>query len=211
MLGPNPVNSLWRTFHNAIPSKAKPTQIHACGKTLSLSADTFERLRDNVEKCSEGETQTCSAEVFSSEAPDQYKLMSSPIELKKMKGRSLLPRNLISIPAEASSLSASFSSFVDPSSMKLDMPPANTPSWKSVWLLGSVAYLSISQCAGKVIASQVIRSWAHLVTKPIQEREPVGAVLRGKKGLARGNRVEREEDKKNGQPSENRLELASLY
>ena len=150
MLGPNPVNSLWRTFNNAIPSKAMPTQIYVSGKTSS-SAETFERLRDNVENCSEG--QTCSAEVFSSEAPDQYKLMSSPIELKKMKGRSLLPRNLISIPAEASSLSASFSSFVDPSSMKLDMPPANTPSWKSVWLLVSVAYLLISQCAGKVIVS----------------------------------------------------------
>jgi hypothetical protein len=55
---------------------------------------------------------TWSAEVLSSAAPDQYKLMSSPIELKKMKGRSLLPMNLISMPAVASSLSLSFVSML---------------------------------------------------------------------------------------------------
>ncbi len=54
---------------------------------------------------------TCKAEFFSSAAPDQYKLMSSPMELKKTNGLNALPKNLISMPAVASSLLSSFNQF----------------------------------------------------------------------------------------------------
>ena len=54
---------------------------------------------------------TCKAEFFSSAAPDQYKLMRSPIELKKTNGLNALPKNLISMPAVASSLLSSFNQF----------------------------------------------------------------------------------------------------